>query len=84
MMLGAGVRCGRNVPEPLSIGSVIFQLSNSAQPSPWLSYIASGNWWELEAQTIRIDGGAIEEEIRIVWGVLKRWLVFTLLRLQRR
>lgn len=54
------------------------------EPSPWLSYIASGNWWELEAQTIRIDGGAIEEEIRIVWGVLKRWLVFTLLRLQRR
>lgn len=56
----------------------------AAQPSPWLSCTASGNRWEFEAQTIRIDGGAIEEEIRMVWGVLERWLVLTLLRLQWR
>ena len=52
----------------------------AAQPSPWLSCSASGNCWELEAQTKRIDGGAIEEEIRMVWGVLELWLVQTLLR----
>ena len=63
---------------------MIFRLPDSAQPSLWLSCIVSGNRWELEAQTIRIDGGAIEEEIRMVWGVLERWLVQTLLRLQRR
>jgi hypothetical protein len=54
----------------------------AAQPSPWLSCTASGNRSEFEAQTIRIDGGAIEEEIRMVWGVLERWLVQKLIRLQ--
>lgn len=56
----------------------------AAQPSPWLSCSASGNHQELEAQTIRIDGGTIEEEIRMVWGLLEWWLVLTLLRLQWR
>jgi hypothetical protein len=68
-----GVRGGRKRPEPSSIASVIFRLPNSTQPSR-----CNGNRWELEAQTIQIDGGAIEEEIRIVWGVLERWLVLTL------
>ena len=31
---------------------------------------------------VRSSGGAIEEEIRIVWGVLERWLVQKMLRLQ--
>jgi len=76
-----GVRGGRNRPKPSSIASVIFRLPNSTHLSRWLSCIVSGNRWELEAQTIRIDGGAIEEDIRIVWGVLEWWLVLTLHRL---
>jgi hypothetical protein len=84
MMLGVG---GQRWPQ--STQTIIdcvgdFLIPKFGPTEPWLSCTASGNNWEFEAQTIRIDGGAIEEEIHMDWGVSEWWLVQTLLRLQWR
>ena len=83
MMLGGG---GQRWPQ--SARTIIdrigdFSIAQFDPTEPVVECIVSGNRWELEAQTIRIDGGAIEEEIRIVWGVLEGWLVLTLHWLQQ-
>ena len=84
MMLGGG---GQRWPQ--SARTIIdrigdFSIAQFDPTEPVVELYRQRQPLELEAQTIRIDGGAIEEEIRMVWGVLERWLVLTSNRLQRR